>query len=105
MSKQDLAASIPSYQTFKQLIGQSIAVEDTQGNTLELSLDEVATSSAHSPSYDSFSAYLNDTLPNRVPQGCYTFSHPDIGRQWLFCSAKSPTQYEIVINRKTTDDT
>ncbi|MEC4726958.1 hypothetical protein HWQ46_15500 [Shewanella sp. D64] len=96
----DLTPVIPPYQTFKQLIGRAVNVEDTQGNSLELILDEVVPGSAHSQNYESFTTRLKDTLPNRVPQGCYTFSHPMIGKQWLFCSAISATQYEIVINRE-----
>lgn len=93
-------SSIPSYQTFKQLIGKKVNVEDPQGNHLELIIDEIVTGSAHCQDYESFTTRLKDSLPNRVPQGSYTFSHPIIGKQWLFCSAISETQYEIVINRE-----
>ncbi|MCL1147931.1 hypothetical protein L2747_18135 [Shewanella marinintestina] len=100
MTTHAMNALIPSYQSFKQLIGKTVNVEDSQGNQLELIIDEIVTGSAHCQDYESFTTRLKDTLPNRVPQGCYTFSHPIIGKQWLFCSAISETQYEIVINRE-----
>lgn len=96
----DLTPVIPPYQIFKQLIGKAVNVEDAQGNSLELILDEVVPGSAHNQDYESFTTRLVDSQPNRIPQGCYTFSHPMIGKQWLFCSAISATQYDIVINRE-----
>jgi hypothetical protein len=100
VNNQELTSVIPPYQIFKKLIGQTINIEDTDGNAIELKIDEVISGSAHSENYESFTTRLKDSLPNRIPQGCYTFSHPTIGKQWLFCSATSSTQYEIVINRE-----
>ncbi len=99
MNNQTQDTVIPAYQTFRDMTGQIVNVTDTQANSIELTINEVVPSSAHGQNYQSFTIGLSDIIPNRLLQGCYTFSHPEIGKQWLFCTAISATQYEIVINR------
>ena len=91
-----------NYKNLSALKGELLLVEDNQGNSLTVTVSNVNKGSAHSDNYESFATYLKDEQPQRIPQGNYLFSHPDIGLHYLFCSAKSANDYEIIINRDAT---
>lgn len=88
-----------NFQNIKAIKGELLLVEDTQGNSLSVTVRGVRKGSAHSGDYESFTTHLVDNEPQRIPQGSYNFSHSRIGQHFLFCTATSATDYEIVINR------
>lgn len=88
-----------NYEQLIKIKGQTLHVSDPQGNKLSVTISDVQSGAAHSADYQSFSTQFTDNHPNRIPQGSYTFSHKNIGEHYLFCTALSPTEYEIIINR------
>ncbi|QLE87648.1 MULTISPECIES: DUF6916 family protein [Shewanella] len=89
-----------NYGVLSNLIGESIQVSDEHNNQITVKIASIDTAIGHSAEGECFNLRLKDDKANQIPQGTYTFFHPDFGQQQLFCSATSAHDYEIIINRR-----
>ena len=86
---------------FTEIINQAVSVDLPDGSgTAELIITEVESCSLNGDEWESFCVCLQGEDNCHLPQGTYQVSHAIFGTQDIFLSPKSPTDYEIIINRK-----
>ena len=89
-----------NYDKLKELIGETVQVNDKQGNSVSLELAEVNKGALDGDEWEAFSVIYKGKEDFHIPQGCYTFLHPCFGEKFLFVSPNSPVEYETVVTRE-----
>ncbi|WP_272166360.1 DUF6916 family protein [Vibrio diabolicus] len=89
-----------NFENLSKLIGEQVLVSDEQCNELSLTLAEVTPGKIQNDMWESFSTIYKGDESVQIPQGTFTFSHPEFGDVKLFVSPKSPTDYEVIVTRK-----
>lgn len=84
----------------KAIVGQLVTVTDGEGTQVNLQIADAVASQMHGDMWHSFSVFLKGPADTHLPQGNYRVAHPHLGEMILFITPTSPTDYQVVVNRK-----
>ncbi|WP_020408655.1 DUF6916 family protein [Hahella ganghwensis] len=83
-----------------EIVDQKVKLQIPEGSDVELTVSKVGACALDGDEWESFYVYLKGDESFHLPQGTYPITHEAFGTQDLFLSPKSPTEYEIIVNRK-----
>lgn len=83
-----------------EIVDQQVKLQIPQGPEVELTVTKVGACALDGDEWESFYVYMQGDTSYHLPQGTYQITHKAFGTQDLFLSPKSPTEYEIIVNRQ-----
>ncbi len=85
----------------KTLINETITAKDDGGSQVSLKIKSVKGGLIKGIEWDGFNVTLEGDESFHIPQGTYSFFHEAFGKCRLFMVPNSPTEYEIIVSRRS----